>query len=408
MPPGAEPSIMQSARIDDIRHRKEGPMKISELTSTVLRSYEYPFGGWVLVRAKTDDQVEGIGECFVPDDDGSGVFAAKDVIDRSLKRAVIGEDVLDIQRIWERMYRICCGLYDRRGLAIHALSGIDMALYDAAARTLGIPVCRMLGGLFRDRVQVYVSSVWVDLERPEVALEATREYVAQGFTAIKYYGWPDFGADLRRDAALLVEIAHAAGDDVELMLDLGRPSSLSEAIRIARMIEASPANIRWWEEPLSSSDDADGLARLSERTDVTIAAGEAEMTAFRFRDLIVKHAVDVLQPDLSWVGGLTEGRRIFEMARLFNIPVVPHNWGTMINFAASVHLVAAMPRGFLCEYPITARTPEASLTRTPSPMMTELSKKPVEIQEGCAIVPQGPGLGIELDDEVVEKYTCEA
>lgn len=383
-------------------------MRVSEVSSTVLRSYEYPYGGWVLVRVQTEDQVEGIGECFVPDDDGSGVFAAKDVIDRSLKRVVIGEDVLDIQRIWERMYRICCGLYDRRGLAIHGLSGVDMALYDAAARTLGIPACKLLGGSFRDRVRVYVSSVWVDLERPEIALEATREYAAQGFTAIKYYGWAGFGTDLRRDAALLEEIAQAAGEEVELMLDLGRPHSLSEAIRIARMIERSPANIRWWEEPLSSSDDADGLARLSERTDVTIAAGEAEMTAYQFRDLILKRAVDMLQPDLSWVGGLTEGRRIFEMARLFNIPVVPHNWGTMINFAASIHLMAAMPRGFLCEYPITARTPEASLTRTPSPMMTELAKKPVVIEEGYAIVPREPGLGIELDEEVVRAYTCEA
>ena len=386
-------------------------MRITDLTTTVLGSYEYPHGGWVLVRVRTEDGVEGIGECFVPHNDGSAVFAAKAIVDRGLKSVVVGEDVLDIQPLWARMYRTCVGLYDRRGLAIHALSGVDMALHDAAARSLGVPLYQLLGGRFRDRVPVYVSSIWVDPERPKVALESTRYYVGQGFTAIKYWGWPSFGlgvdTDLGRDAALLDEIGQAAGRGVALMLDLGRPTSLSQAIRIARMLERSSANIHWWEEPLSSSDDADNLAALTQRTDVPISAGEAELTAYAFRDLIARRTVDILQPDLSWVGGLTEGRRIFELARLHNVPVVPHNWGTMINFAASVHLVAAMPQGFLCEYPITARTPEANLTRTPSPMMTELVRAPVTIDGGHALVPDTPGLGIELDEDAVRAYTCE-
>jgi len=254
---------------------------------------------------------------------------------------------------------------------------------------------------------VYVSSVWMDPECPQTALEDTARYVAEGFAAIKYYGWPDFGSDGTRDAELLRELRRTAGKDVELMLDLGRPRSLSEAVRTARMIEASGADIRWWEEPLSSSDDADNLAELTARTDVTIAAGEAEMTAFAFRDLMLKRAVDLLQPDLSWVGGLTEGKRIAEMARLFNVPVVPHNWGTMVNFAASIHLVAAMPRGFLCEYPITRRTWGEDGPDAPSPMMTELCTKPIVVEDGYARVPQEPGLGIELDEDAVERYAVD-
>ncbi len=381
-------------------------MKISRITSTVLKSYEYPHGGWVLVRVETDAGVQGLGECFVPDDNASGVFAAKEIVDRSLARVVIGEGVLDTLLLWERMYAVCRGIYDRRGLAIHALSGVDMALHDAAARTLGLPLCVFLGGRFRDRVRVYVSSVYVDPARPEIALESTRHYAAQGFTAIKYYGWPGFGAALSRDAALLEKIGQAAGEGVEIMLDLGRPTSLSQAVRIARMLERSPVNIRWWEEPLSSSDNAAGLAALSERTDITVAAGEAELTAFAFRDLVLERAVDLLQPDLSWVGGLTEGRRIAELGRLFNIPVVPHNWGTMVNFAASIHLVAAMPQGFLCEYPITARTPDAAATGTPSPMMTMLARRPIVVDRGYALVPQDSGLGIELDEDMVRAHTC--
>ena len=378
-------------------------MKIVDLKAQVLQSYEYPNGGWVLVRVKTDEGVEGVGECFVPDRDGRGVWAVRDLIENSLGRVVLGEEVLDIEKVWEQIYQVCSRLYDRRGLAIHSLSGVDMALFDAAGKTLGVPVHRLLGGCFRDRVKVYVSSIWVDPEEPQVALERTARYAAENFTAIKYYGWIGFGERPRRDAALLVELRRAAGEEVELMLDLGRPASLTEAVKTARMIETCGAEIYWWEEPLSSSDDSDNLARLTAATDVTIAAGEAEMTAFGFRDLILKRAVDLLQPDLSWVGGLTEGKRIAELARLFNVPVVPHNWGTMVNFAASIHLVASMPRGFLCEYPITPRNATAPI---PSPMMTELARKPIVIEEGYARVPQEPGLGIELDEDAVSRYIC--
>ena len=383
-------------------------MNIERVTSTVLSSYEYPNGGWVLVRVQTDDGVEGLGECFVPDSDGSGVFAAKEIIDRSLARVVLGQNVCDVRPIWESMYDVCRRLYDRRGLAIHSLSGIDMAVHDAAARTLGVPLYTLFGGKFRDRVRVYVSSIYVDPSQPEVAMETTRRYVAQGFTAIKYYGWPEFGEDLVADGSLLERIGEAAGAGTEVMLDLGRPRSLAEGVQVAQMIEGTGVNVRWWEEPFSSSDHVDDLAKLSERTIVPIAAGEQEITAFAFRDLIHRGAVDVVQPDLSWVGGPTEGMRIAELARLHNLPLVPHNWGTMVNFAASIHLVAVMPQGFLCEYPITARTPEASLCDTPSPMMTRLAKEPILVEDGYAHVPDGPGLGIELDEDIVTEHTCEA
>jgi len=379
-------------------------VKIAQVAAQVLKAPEYPHGGWVLVRVRTEDGVEGIGECFVPDRDGRGVFAAQSLIEESLKRAVVGENALDIGRIWEQVYGVCGRLYDRRGLAIHALSGIDMAVFDAAGKILGVPAHRLLGGCFRDRVRVYVSSIWVDPENPRAALEDTAKYVEQGFTALKYYGWPGFGEEPGRDRELLAELRRAAGEGIDLMLDLGRPDSLAEAVRMARLIEASGADVYWWEEPLSSTDQADDMARLGARTDLTIAAGEAEMTAFAFRDLILKKAVDVLQPDLSWVGGLTEGRRIAEMARLFSVPVVPHCWGTMVNFVASVHLVAAMPRGFLCEYPITPRTWGAAGPQSPSPMMTELASRRVAVEEGHALVPREPGLGVELDEEVVERY----
>lgn len=383
-------------------------MRIVDVTTRVLWAPEYPHGGWVLVWVQTEDGVEGVGECFVPDRDGRGVFAAQYLLDHSLKHVVVGEDVLDIAKVWEKMYAICCGLYDRRGLAIHALSGVDLALFDAAGKTLGVPVHRLLGGCFRDRVRVYVSSLWIDPDRPQAALDATVRYITQGFTAIKYYGWAGFGSHRKRDRVLLATLRRTAGGHVDLMLDLGRPPSLADAIRLARMIEDSGANIAWWEEPLSSSDDADNLATLAARTAVPIAAGEAELTAFGLRELLVKRAVGVVQPDLSWAGGLTEGKRIAELARLFNVPLVPHNWGTMVNFAASIHLVASMPRGFLCEYPIAPRTHEAGVPQTPSPMMTEVVRNGIVVEGGMAHVPHEPGLGIEFDEDALDRYTSHA
>ena len=358
------------------------------------------------MRVHTADGVEGVGECFVPDRFGNGVRAAKQLIDERLAQEVVGQEVLATQVIWERMYDACSRLYDRRGMMIHALSGIDMAVHDAAARSLKVPLCDLLGGRFRERVKVYVSSIWVDADDPERAYRDVEMYVGQGFEALKFYGWENFGCQRQRDTAILQELRARAGDGVDLMLDLGRPGSLAEAIETARMIERSGAGIYWWEEPLASPDDA--LAELTARTDVRIAAGESDLTAFAFRDLIERRVVDLLQPDLSWVGGLTEGRRIVEMARLARIPVVPHNWGTAINFAASIHLVAAMPQGFLCEYPITRREWGEAGEDRPSPMMTELARVPVSVAGGYAAVPTGPGLGIELDEEAVKRYTLES
>ena len=382
--------------------------KIAAVTCQVLKSYEYPNGGWVLVRVRTEEGLEGVGECFVPDRSGSAVFAVKELIDRRLAAEAVGQEVLATQVIWERLYEACRRLYDRRGMMIHAVSGIDMAVHDGAARTLGIPLCDLLGGRFRDKVKVYVSSIWVDGDHPASAYADVETYVAQGYKALKFYGWADFGSRRERDTEILRQLRGRAGADVDLMLDLGRPASLAAAIQTARLIECSGADIYWWEEPLSSTDDATNMAELTARSDVRIAAGESDLTAFAFRDLIERRVVDLLQPDLSWVGGLTEGRRIAEMARLANIPLVPHNWGTAINFAASIHLVAAMPQGFLCEYPITRREwDSAGEFAMPSPMMTELASAAVIVEDGFASVPSGPGLGVELDEEAVAHYTIE-
>jgi len=376
-------------------------MSIVDVTSTVLKSYEYPFGGWLLVRVKTSEGVEGIGEAFIPNRTGDGVWAAKVLVDNGLKPLLVGEEALGIERLWEKMYANASTLYDRRGLSIHAISGVDMALWDAAGKALKLPAHTLLGGAFRDKVRVYASALF-NLEKPEVTVREAQRYVEDGFTAMKF-GYGGFGHNYHKSVELVRRLRETIGDETDLIVDGPASLNVIEALRLARALEKY--DVLWYEEPLSR-DDLEGYVKLTAEAQVPIAAGEGEFTRFGFKELILSNAVDILQPDVSWVGGLTEAKRIVEMADTWHAPLVPHSWGCAMNTYASIQLVASMPRGFLCEFPIGPRTHEAQLTGTPSPMMTELPKEPIEVRKGYIEVPKTPGLGLELNEEAVKKYAC--
>jgi len=375
-------------------------MSIVDVTSTVLRSYEYPFGGWLLIRVKTSEGVEGIGEAFIPNRTGDGVLAAKVLVDRGLRPLLVGEEALGIERLWEKMYANADTLYDRRGLAIHAISGVDMALWDAAGKALRLPVHTLLGGCFRERVRVYASALF-NLENPDVTVHEAQRYLDQGYTAMKF-GYGGFGHNHRKSVELVRRLRETVGEETDLIVDGPASLSVVEALRLARALEKY--NVYWYEEPLSR-DDLEGYVKLTAEAQVPIAAGEGEFTRFGFKKLLLTRAVDILQPDVSWVGGLTEAKRIVEMAHTWHTPFVPHNWGCAMNTYASIQLVASAPKGFLCEFPIGPRTHEAQLTATPSPMMTELPKEPTEVKKGYVEVPKKPGLGLELNEDAVKKHT---
>ncbi|MEM2905154.1 MAG: mandelate racemase/muconate lactonizing enzyme family protein [Candidatus Bathyarchaeia archaeon] len=375
-------------------------MSIVDVSSTVLKSYEYPFGGWLLVRIKTTDDVEGIGEAFIPNWRGDGVLAAKLLVDRGLKPLLVGEEALGTERLWERMYENADKLYDRRGLEIHAISGVDMALWDAAGKALKLPVHMLLGGLFREKVRVYASALF-NMENPDVTVREAQRYVDQGFTAVKF-GYGGFGYNHRRSVELVARLRETVGEETDLIVDGPASLNVVEAARLAKALERY--NVYWYEEPLHR-DDLEGYVKLTAEAQVPIAAGEGAFTRFDFKQLILSKAVDIVQPDVSWVGGLTEAKRIVELAHTWHTPFVPHNWGCAMNTYASIQLVASAPRGFLCEFPIGPRTAEAQLTETPSPMMTELPSEPIEVKRGYVEVPKTPGLGLELNEEAVKKYT---
>ncbi|MER8421066.1 mandelate racemase/muconate lactonizing enzyme family protein [Mesorhizobium sp. M1329] len=378
---------------------------IAAVDSWAIAAPEYLTGAWVIVRIRTRGGVEGFGECYVPDRAGRAILAGKSIIDTTFRDAILGEPALDLTRLWHKIYDLCKRMYDRRGIAIHALSGIDIALHDAAARTLGIPVYQLLGGRTRSSIQLYASCIHIDVNRFDVSLADACHYSALGYRVIKFWGWPDFGQDEAGDVQRLRDLQDAVGQNVRLMLDLGRPGSMPEAQRLVRMIGRSGVDLLGWEEPFSSVDQRQNLIDLAATSSVPIATGEAEKTTQALRDLIHTRRFAAIQPDLSLVGGLTEGRRIAELACLDATCLAPHNWGTIVNFAASLHLLSAAPGTAICEHPISGRVPTGD-RHLPSPVMTDIAGHGFEVINGTATLPADTvGLGLEVDAAVLDRLS---
>jgi L-alanine-DL-glutamate epimerase-like enolase superfamily enzyme len=238
-------------------------------------------------------------------------------------------------------------------------------------------------------VRAYASTLF--RETPEEVREAGEQYVARGFTAVKF-GWGSFGQDVRTDAALAEAARAGVGGETALMIDAGwrRRKTAKEAIAMVRAIE----HVRpyWVEEPCFP-EDYDTFRRLSESVETKIAAGEAETTPWSFRHLAERGRVDVLQPDLSRCGGLTVARRIAHLADDLNVQVVAHSWGSDILTAASLHYSAFLKCETFLEFNTSA-----------DPLSRELARNPLEVRDGHVAVPDSPGLGIEPDLEAIERY----
>jgi L-alanine-DL-glutamate epimerase-like enolase superfamily enzyme len=343
----------------------------------------------LLIRVHTDEGITGIGEVDSLPPVIKAIVEAppSHAIASGLKPLLVGENPLEIDRLWDKMYRGSI-YYGRRGAAIHAISGIDIALWDIKGKALGQPISRLLGGPHRTHVRAYASTLM-----PETPAETERcvaGLVERGFTAIKL-GWGPFGRDADLDVALLRAARTAAGDAVELMMDigLGWPDADHAIRQVRRMEEYRPY---WVEEPLWP-DDVDGYRKLAAAVDTRIACGEEDATRWGFRELMDRTGVDVIQPDVTRAGGISECLRIAHQADLRGVATVPHSWSTGIIKAASLHLLAAMPKVTFFEYCVQETALNQALT---------VERFPLE--NGLARVPDGPGLGIEIDDEVVRRY----
>ncbi len=370
-------------------------MKITNVEAIVLRqpgvdaSIADGSQDALLVRIHTDEGLTGIGEV----DSQPNIIKA--IIDAPASHAnaaglgglLIGENPLEIDRLWEKMYQRSI-YYGRRGAAIHAISGIDIALWDIKGKALGLPIYQLLGGPHRTKFRCYASTLM-----PETPAETERVVTGlaeQGFTAIKL-GWGPFGRDADLDVALVAAARKAAGDGIDLMFDIGNGwSQADHGIRQVRRFEAY--NPYWVEEPFLP-DDIEAYAKLADTVETRIAAGEEDVTRWGFRDLIERARVDVVQPDVTRAGGISECLRIAQLASLHDKEIVTHSWSTGIIKAASLHFLAAVPRSNLFEYCVQETALNQALTRERFPL-----------ENGYVSVPSGPGLGIEIDDEVVERY----
>ncbi len=349
----------------------------------------------IIIKVTTDDGIVGYGEV------DSAPSVVKAIIDapvshricQGLGQALIGEDPFEIDRLWEKMYFIST-FYGRRGVVVNAISGINIALWDIVGKAVNKPIYKLLGGKGRARVRAYASVLMPDTA--EACFDLTRQLCEAGYTAIKL-GWGGFGQSIKQDITLVAAAREAAGNDIDLMFDIGfipgDDYSIDASSRIQLIKELETYKPFWIEEPLFP-DDLEGYAQLADRFDLRIACGENETTRYGFKELIEVGKVDIVQPDVTRCGGLSEARKIAELAQVHHRLVVPHCWSSGIVEAASMHLITAMPNSCLLEYCIT----ETSIRN-------EISEE-ITVKDGFAYVPEKPGLGIEIDEAAIRKYSA--
>jgi D-galactarolactone cycloisomerase len=305
-----------------------------------------------------------------------------------------GQSAVEPERVSETL-RQSSFWQGRGGSVEHAISGIDIALWDLMGKACGQPVSRLLGGNYRDAIKPY-GSILFDEPQPLARLLAS--VVARGFKAIKL-GWRPFGRRDRKFDELLVRTArHAVGDDVELMVDAGGseqfwPHGVNWARNTANML--ADYGIVWFEEPLPP-DDIEGYIALTRVSPVPIAGGEVLSRRQAFQPWIERRAVDILQPDCTKNGGLSESRRIAWLAHDHNVQVVPHGWNTAIGLAADLQFSAAIPVARYVEY------------LTPCAYIDEITTEPFRLDaQGFLKIPVKPGLGVETDAGKLARFCPE-
>ncbi|HEX6442176.1 MAG TPA: mandelate racemase/muconate lactonizing enzyme family protein [Stellaceae bacterium] len=352
------------------------------------------------VEVETDTGIVGIGEA------GIGGGATADVIAKSLKPLLIGQDPLLIEGLWQKMFART-RQFGRRGLVMQAISGIDIALWDIAGKIANLPVYRLLGAC-RDRVEAYASGGFYQQGKSAADLAAEAEgYRARGFKGMKMKVGrnPSTQTPLREllgqkevcevdpeeDLARVAAVRQALGPRARLMVDAN--CAWSPAMAIAMGQEMERHNLYWIEEPVAT-DDIEGSAEVARALAAPIAGYETELGLYGFRELISRGAVDIVQLDLAWSGGFSEGKRIAAYAHAHHRMVAPHAFAGAVLLVASLHFAAAIPNGLELEW-----------DQNPNAIREELLKEPLRLEkDGTVKVPERPGLGIELDRAAVERY----
>ncbi|RUR53105.1 mandelate racemase/muconate lactonizing enzyme family protein [Vreelandella populi] len=341
-----------------------------------------------LVEIICEDGTVGWGECLGPAKPNAAIVQV-------YAQALIGEDPLQTEKVWLNLYN---RLRDQgqRGLTMTALSGIDIALWDIKGKHFGVPVSTLLGGRFREFVRAYATGSFCreGVERiSDVAAEVAR-YRHEGFHAVKI----KIGFDVEEDLKVIESVRESIGPDVRLMIDANHGYDYLEAIEVGQ--RASAFGIDWFEEPVLP-EQIDTYAAVRAGQPIPVASGENWHGRYAMHEPLARRAVDIVQPDICGVGGFSEIRRVADMAAMHGVRLVPHVWGTAVCLAASLQFMAALAPNPPRRKPLE---PIMEFDRTENPFRQAVVQTPIEHQHGVMTIPDGPGLGIEINREALNTY----
>ncbi|WP_299556476.1 mandelate racemase/muconate lactonizing enzyme family protein [Seonamhaeicola sp.] len=356
--------------------------------SFFFSQWEYSERCICVVKVTAEDGTYGWGE-------GYGPAPVLEAGIKLLEPFVVGENPLENEVIWNKMYRKTLD-FARRGILVASMSAIDIAIWDLKGKILSLPVSTLLGGAHRNKVQPYATGLYfTDHKNPSRDFEEeARLYISQGFKAMKM----KVGLGIKADVENVKKMRSVIGPDIKLMVDSNHAYTLREATELARKIEQY--DIGWFEEPLSP-EFYEQYSELRQKTTIPISGGECEYLRFGFQQLIKNKSVDIIQPDICASGGLTEAKRISALASANGVDIIPHTWGTSIGIHVALHFISNIESvpgrmyqpDFLMEY-----------DQTENGLREKLTFPSIEMKDGYIAVPDRPGLGIDVDEEVLESF----
>ena len=359
--------------------------------SFYFSQWEYSERKICVVKVTTDSGHVGWGE-------GYGPAAVVQAGIKFLTPFILNHNPLETETIWGIMYRRTLD-FARRGILVSAISAIDVALWDLKGRILDQPVHLLLGGKKRDTITPYATGMYFSNGSEalsKVLSKEAKKYVDQGFKAMKM----KVGLGIKEDIENVKKVRDAIGPDINLMIDSNHAYNLREAIYLAKALESF--DIYWFEEPISPEYYGQ-YAELRSKTIIPIAGGECEYLRFGFKTLLESNSVDIVQPDICATGGLTEAKKIASLASTFGVEVVPHTWGTGIAISAAIHFVSNLDI-----LPGRLKSPNCYMEydRTENGLREELTHTEMMVKNGEIKISDAPGLGFELNEETLLKYTA--
>jgi D-galactarolactone cycloisomerase len=373
-------------------------IRVSIISAPLEKSFMF-CQGWVDRRSSTIVEVEGVdgtigyGECLCHGQQPPQIAAA--IIENCFIDDVIGMDSFDSEIIWETLYNKTRP-FGQQGSVVNALSGLDIAIWDLKGKELGQPIYNLLGGKFRDKILAYATGFYrvLDGKYPQDLVEEAKSYVKAGFKGMKLKA----GFGIEQDLELVREVRAAVGFDVKLMVDFNASYNQAEARRI--MFELEKEKVHFFEEPITP-EDIKGYKALRNLTSSYLACGENMFGKISIKNWLEAEAVDIYQPDLCAAGGFTEMKKMASIAEAYNTQILPHVWGSGIGLAASLQYVANIVPTPISKFPTE---PMLEFDQSSHPFRLALINDGIEFSNGYINVPSRPGIGVEVNKSILEKY----